>query len=180
MPSQDNHASSPATSAAANAAAQIKHLIVLMLENRSFDHMLGFSGIDGVEGIDNKKLSNQDSNGNVYQVGCNAADVGELRDPGHDYDDVYTQMFYRPEQKDRNATEPTMLGFAESYRTYSDDPGKVLQCYDPCDLPVLTNLACNFAVCDHWFSSIPDQRCRIASSRTRERPTGGWIIPWTG
>lgn len=48
-----------------------------------------------------------------------------------------------------------MLGFAESYKTYSDDPGKVLQCYDPGELQVLTNLARNFAVCDHWFSSIP-------------------------
>ena len=28
-------------------AQNIKHVFVLMLENRSFDHMLGFSGITG-------------------------------------------------------------------------------------------------------------------------------------
>ena len=27
----------------------IKHVFVLMLENRSFDHMLGFSGINGTD-----------------------------------------------------------------------------------------------------------------------------------
>ena len=126
-----------------------------MLENRSFDHMLGYSGIENVEGVWDKKLSNQDKDGNPYYVECNAASVGELGDPGHDYEDVYKQMFYRPTENDTGATEPTMLGFAESYRTYSDEPGKVLQCYDPGDLQVLTSLAKNFAVCDHWFSSVP-------------------------
>ena len=32
-----------------NPNAQIKHLFVLMMENRSFDHMLGFSNITGVD-----------------------------------------------------------------------------------------------------------------------------------
>src|SRR5437588_5755087 len=81
-----------------------------MLENRSFDHMLGYSGIENVEGVGDKQLSNQDKSGSVHHVECNAAAVAELRDPGHDYDDVYRQMFYRPEEKDRGATEPTMLG----------------------------------------------------------------------
>jgi phospholipase C len=29
--------------------ADIKNIFVLMLENRSFDHMLGFSGITGID-----------------------------------------------------------------------------------------------------------------------------------
>lgn len=29
----------------------IKHVFVLMLENRSFDHMLGFSGIAGIDAV---------------------------------------------------------------------------------------------------------------------------------
>src|SRR5437879_890287 len=153
MRTQNNRKSSP--DAGATPASQIKHLIVLMLENRSFDHMLGYSGIENVEGVWDKKLSNQDKDGNPYYVECNAASVGELGDPGHDYEDVYKQMFHRATVNDTGATEPTMLGFAESYRTYSDEPGKVLQCYDPGDLQVLTSLAKNFAVCDHWFSSVP-------------------------
>ena len=30
-------------------ADSIKHVFVLMLENRAFDHMLGYSGITGIE-----------------------------------------------------------------------------------------------------------------------------------
>jgi phospholipase C len=30
--------------------APIKHLFVLMLENRSFDHMLGFASLQGIVG----------------------------------------------------------------------------------------------------------------------------------
>src|SRR5580700_7434185 len=30
---------------------QIQHVFVLMLENRSFDHMLGFSGITGTDAV---------------------------------------------------------------------------------------------------------------------------------
>jgi phospholipase C len=40
-------------------AQNIKHAFVLMLENRSFDHVLGFSdfnGIDAVSGENHKSL----------------------------------------------------------------------------------------------------------------------------
>jgi phospholipase C len=30
---------------------QIQHVFVLMLENRSFDHLLGFSGISGTDAV---------------------------------------------------------------------------------------------------------------------------------
>ncbi len=33
----------------------IKHIFVLMLENRSFDHMLGFSGITGTDAATGKQ-----------------------------------------------------------------------------------------------------------------------------
>jgi phospholipase C len=156
MTRQDNQKSSVVPCQGTSPASQIKHLIVLMLENRSFDHMLGYSGINGIEGLgDDKHLSNEDRNGNVYSVESNAAGVEDLTDPGHDYDDVFTQMFYEPQQKDTCATEPTMSGFAESYRNYSEEPGDALQCYKPENLQVLTYLAKNFAVCDHWFSSVP-------------------------
>ena len=32
-------------------AGGIQHVFVLMLENRSFDHMLGFSGITGIDAV---------------------------------------------------------------------------------------------------------------------------------
>nr|WP_250635863.1 alkaline phosphatase family protein [Myxococcus hansupus] len=35
------------------------------------------------------------------------------------------------------------------------DPGELMKCYAPEQLPVLTALAREFAVCDQWFSSLP-------------------------
>ncbi len=34
-------------------------------------------------------------------------------------------------------------------------PGEIMKCYAPEQLPVITTLAREFAVCDHWFSSLP-------------------------
>jgi phospholipase C len=36
-----------------------------------------------------------------------------------------------------------------------DNPGEIMKCYSPDQLPILTALAKEFAVCDHWFSSMP-------------------------
>jgi phospholipase C len=33
--------------ATSSALAQIEHIVVVMLENRSFDHMLGYLSLDG-------------------------------------------------------------------------------------------------------------------------------------
>ena len=32
--------------------SQVKHLVVVMMENRSFDHMLGFLKMEGMPGVD--------------------------------------------------------------------------------------------------------------------------------
>jgi phospholipase C len=34
-------------------------------------------------------------------------------------------------------------------------PERIMRCFSPEKLPVLTSLAREFAVCDHWFSSVP-------------------------
>jgi phospholipase C len=35
---------------------KIEHIVVLMLENRSFDHMLGYLKIDGLADVDGLEL----------------------------------------------------------------------------------------------------------------------------
>ena len=75
---------------------KIEHIIVLMMENRSFDHILGYMAqenpkIDGIVGND---YTNLDSSGEPYRTTDGAAYRGQLvADPGHDVDDVYFQMF---------------------------------------------------------------------------------------
>ena len=75
---------------------KIEHLVVLMLENRSFDHMLGFLRtpdypIDGLTGTE----SNPSSDGTPdIAVTHNALPAGDLNpDPGHDFEDVNYQLF---------------------------------------------------------------------------------------
>jgi hypothetical protein len=35
------------------------------------------------------------------------------------------------------------------------DPERIMKCFDPEQLPVITTLAKEFAICDNWFSSLP-------------------------
>lgn len=75
--------------------AQIKHLIVLMMENRSLNHMLGFmqSKDYPIEGLDGTQL-NRDSTGEPVHVNDQARYSGDLGvDPRHDFTDVMEQMF---------------------------------------------------------------------------------------
>jgi phospholipase C len=132
----------------------IKHVIVLMLENRSFDHMLGYSKIPGVDGLWDKQLGNP-WNGERFPAEADASLVLNLVDPGHDYDDVRTQMYF-PHQDDTGPRQPTMEGFIQSYgNLVTNNPERIMSCYAPEDLPVLNTLAREFAVCNRWFSSIP-------------------------
>ena len=89
---------------------RIKHLIVLMLENRSFDHMLGYSEIDGVDGVWDKNCSNVDREGKKWPTTTDAEPAGELHDPGHDFADVKTQLYFPHDHGNAPDVEPEMLG----------------------------------------------------------------------
>jgi phospholipase C len=159
---------------------RIEHLVVLMLENRSFDHMLGFSGIPGIDGLTGKE-TNPDTGGQPVTVSNDAQHIGDLEpDPGHELFDVNQQIFSAqaiPQHCNYCAcTVPSvneqvfsntagvpglalpMQGFVKSFYTVSGDVGrshKVMKCFAPNGLQVLTWLAKHYAVCDRWFSSVP-------------------------
>ena len=70
----------------------IQHVFVLMLENRSFDHMLGFSALSGLDAVSGELtlmngLKGDESNifdGKIYTVSP-TADYAMQADPGHDF-----------------------------------------------------------------------------------------------
>jgi phospholipase C len=133
----------------------IKHLIVVMMESRSFDHMLGAlkttnPQIDGLTGAER----NPDSTGGYWPVAADAAYQGQLvLAPDHSFPGVDFQIFGADSSPTRTAT---MQGFVNSYiRQGAVNPGKIMSYFPPDKLPVLTTLAKEFAVCDHWFSSVP-------------------------
>ena len=152
--------------------ADIKNVFVLMLENRSFDHMLGFSGITGTDAatggptiIDGLKGDeSNDYQGQTYAVAYPAPDPIPV-DPGYEFIDVVMQLcgqgaVYAP----GGAYPPiTNSGFVADYvASPSSEEGEatgnygdILCCLAPEQLPVLNALAREFVVCDHWYSSMP-------------------------
>src|ERR1700730_13840358 len=144
---------------------KLKHIVVLMMENRSFDHMLGglslvmengqkkYPGINGLTGNE----SNPDSSGAIVKVQPNAKFQGQLDpDPDHHFPGVDLQIFGgTPPGPGR---VPNMQGFVKDYFTQTKDVNRshnIMSYFAPDKLPVLTTLATQFAVFNGWFSSIP-------------------------
>ena len=143
-----------------NANPNIKHVFVLMLENRSFDHMLGF--LNG----DISQYSNNYMDVN-YKAEKPALDVMPF-DPGHEFNDVYQQLTgLDPSTTPYNGGQYPKIdnsGFVTNYATTkskgeggaSSDFGEIMKCYDTAkQLPVMTALINNFTLCDNWYASLP-------------------------
>lgn len=79
------------TSGATRMAGEVKHLFVLMLENRSFDHMLGRCGVAGVEGVQ-AGMSNPGGPYGDVAINDDAPDTPPC-DPHHEYPDAQMQIF---------------------------------------------------------------------------------------
>jgi phospholipase C len=153
---------------------KIAHIFVLMLENRSFDHLLGFSELTGTDAV-----TGAPTNANDLSAGFSNPVPGDptnpartrtpaafaistaTKGPGHEFENVVTQLcggegdvkFPAP-----NGGYPTVtnLGFVQDYTdVQSPSPRSIMNCYAPRQLPVLNQLAREFAVCDMWFSSMP-------------------------
>jgi phospholipase C len=143
----------------------IEHVFVLMLENRSFDHMLGFSGITGSDAVTGAataidRLSGAESNslnGQTYTVSP-GADYRMPTDPNHEFLDVLHQLCGPAATYPSGGLYPTVddSGFVASYAgSGGSSPGEILKCYRPDQLPVLNALAGEFVVCDNWHASMP-------------------------
>ncbi len=108
--------------------ADIKHVFVLMLENRSFDHLFAFSGRSGVAPPDAS-----------FGMTADATDRAPL-DPPHEFEDVAAQI----------GGDPPMSGFAQQpYWNVSR------QGFAAGALPVLHTLANQYFLFDNWYSSMP-------------------------
>lgn len=138
---------------------QLTHIVVLMMENRSFDHMLGSlkavnPQIDGIVAAD--PYSNPDTNGNAVKPQPLAEFQGQLDpDPDHHFPAVDLQIFGGDTSAGR---QPNMQGFVKSYFHQQQDVGhsqKIMYYFAQNQLPVLTTLALEFAVFNRWFASIP-------------------------
>ncbi|MGV2293403.1 alkaline phosphatase family protein [Trinickia sp. YCB016] len=166
----------------------VEHFIVLMLENRSFDHVLGFMRtpeypIDGLQGHESNPADPNDASSPRYTVSSDADYGDPPADPGHSFNPAsITQMFGLGKEA-RQKLEwlpdmpPTNNGFVHDYQQrIHGRPEDIMKCFAPERLPVLTTLAREFAVCDKWFSSAPGATCpnrRFVHAATSDGYLGG-------
>lgn len=132
-------------------ADPIKHVIVLMLENRSFDHMLGafqsiYPDLDGIPPDGAPRTDRHSKTGKLYQQLPN--EERQLNpSPLHEHADVMLQI------------SNGMSGFIDDYATVpgsKEESYPAVMGYYPMDfLNVLHTLARNFTICDKWFCSLP-------------------------
>lgn len=137
----------------------LKHIVVLMMENRSFDHMLGsLKAVDPrIDGItDQDPYGNPDPTGAIVKPKALAEFQAQLQpDPDHHFPAVDLQIFGGDTSANRTAN---MQGFVKSYFNQQKDvkhSQKIMYYFKQSDLPVLTTLALEFAVFNRWFASIP-------------------------
>ena len=143
----------------------IDHIVVVMLENRSFDHMLGFLSLPAalggrdrtaVDGVVGPLVNKNSCDGSEYPIHHlnRTAFAGEAEDPDHSGHSVDEQL--------ANGGG----GFVENFKRISEarattlgapvpEPGLVMGYYDRNDLPVYDFLATEYCVVDRWFSSVP-------------------------
>jgi phospholipase C len=152
----------------------IDHVVLVMLENRSFDHMLGFlypksASFDGLNGTE----TNLDAEGNEARVfkitpGMRNAYYYPLANPAEGFKATNEQLF-------GSATPPASgeannSGFVTSFageleqpahpkdpKLVGAEPAAIMGMYVSETLPVLSGLAKGFAVCDRWFASAPTE-----------------------
>ena len=126
---------------------RIQHVVVLMMENRSFDHLLG--DLPGVDGASPEHFNLSRKNGKTYSQDRNAADYAEHEDPTHEFNNAVQQL--------GGTADPDMSGFVDQHETAypQASPQIVMNTCGPDLVPAIPTLAANFAVSDHWFCSLP-------------------------
>ncbi|XP_058107854.1 non-specific phospholipase C2 [Magnolia sinica] len=142
----------------ASAASPIKTVVILVMENRSFDHMLGWMkrlnpNINGVTGTESNPLSTTDPNSPRFFFKDQSHYVDP--DPGHSFQAIREQIFG---SNDTSASPPPMNGFAQQAYSMTGSTNmsdSVMNGFQPDMVAVYQALVEEFAVFDRWFASVP-------------------------
>ena len=138
----------------------IAHVVVLMLENRSFDSMLGrlYSGRPDFDGLTGQESNQWD--GKPIPVWTSTAMTPDAAciptpDPNELFSDMTDQIFGVGSGPPSPAN---MSGFVANYmKTATNDPTNVMHGFTPDQVPVISQLAKSFGVSDRWHASAPNQ-----------------------
>jgi phospholipase C len=142
---------------------QVKHIVVLMLENRSFDHMVGFmqSAAYNINGIDsNNPPTNPMSPTDPTLVPATPDAPDRLPfDAGHSVPDTNLQLYFNvggpPLPPGRQSNQGFVYSYSQQQGVTAVTAPLIMKCFAPETLPVLTTLAKSFALCTSWYASVP-------------------------
>src|SRR5215471_7450992 len=108
---------------------EIRHLVVLMLENQSFDRLLGYldlgdrtQKIEGVTGGDEPALAAHRHDAGAGDAHLVAERLCDRPRPGHDFEDVKQQLY--ADRAPSNTTAPTNAGFVLNYSQQAGSDGR--------------------------------------------------------
>jgi phospholipase C len=154
-------ASAAAATPAGARIASIEHIVIVMMENRSFDHMLGYlnlppwnamrPAVNGVS-LDPAWIQRYTNMLDSRQFAPHAFTDRQIDDPPHTRPTVAMQL-----GTSAGGAGP-MTGFVASYAQRKQRPralSHVMGYYTAPDVPILDFFARNFTVCDRWFSALP-------------------------
>lgn len=181
--------------AAAGLDQVIQHVFVLMLENRSFDHLFARSGIPGI--VAATPANTNSYNGTPYAFGDGAP--GQMpTDPGHEFTDVVEQLCgagvkFQPGQPYPPGNNSGFVSNYATTRTEGDPPqigdvGYIMLGVDTrTQCPALYQLATQFVLCDGWHSSLPGPTWPnryflhgASSAGLDHSPTSAEMCKWVG
>jgi phospholipase C len=150
----------------------IRHVVVLMLENRSLDSMLGrlypkSAGFDGLGGDDSNTWHKPDGSQEAIGAWTEPAPTPAALtipdpDPGELFADIEMQLYGVPAAGRPASGSPAMSGFVDNYvrqpaKGLAPDPRAVMHYFATQAVPVLSGLARAFGVSDRWHASAPCQ-----------------------
>jgi phospholipase C len=136
----------------------VKTIVLLMFENRSFDHMMGHLSLENLLPVNGLKKPLQGfSNsfqGDPYPVYNFRNDVRLPFDLPHECDEVATQLAWSEARK-----KFTMGGFVKAYAASTgvgpNARTEPMGYFKSTHVPVTSFLARTFCACDNWFCSLP-------------------------
>ncbi len=160
---------------------QIEHVVVLMMENRSFDHLLGtlpnVNGILGADGSPNPNFFNladpTDSTSQKYPAGTPgnfavpSQDIGQggFGGPGHSFAAATMQLDASAKVATDVPSPAPLDGFIANYLRELSANGRSnptdqeinepMTNFTSPQMPVISTLATQFCVCDQWYSEVP-------------------------
>jgi kumamolisin len=179
----------------------IQCVVVLMLENRSFDHLFG--SWPGVSGLAQGPFSNRPNPAATASTTANKAikagqpalfTVAQGQGPSHSLDGTNVQLFTTQVVPSGAALKPVNdRGFVQSYKSELGADGfggpgvdltPVMQTFTAGQLPGLTALAENFVLCDQWYSEVPGptmpNRLYMHAATSVGWARNDWSVPLAG